>query len=132
GPAAGLKGGDEEHLSPAPSPPRTGAVISSPWDGVRGYTSPRPATASASKPWKPVPPAPIHIAVVCPEPPPPPSLLAPAFDGSGIGILAAADQADETLDDRGIFGGDLQKPARVEGGATTESVGGQVAPTRKR
>ncbi|CAM9568260.1 unnamed protein product, partial [Ectocarpus sp. 13 AM-2016] len=132
GPAAGLKGVDEEPLSPAPSPPRTGAVISSPWDGVRGFTSPRPATASASKPWKPVPPAPIHIAVVCPEPPLPPSPLAPAFDGSGIGILAAADQADETLDDRGIFGGDLQEPARVEGGATTGSVGGQVAPTRKR
>ncbi|CBN73991.1 hypothetical protein Esi_0009_0176 [Ectocarpus siliculosus] len=133
GPAAGLKGGDEGTLSPAPSPPRTGAVISSPWDGVRGYTSPRPATASASKPWKPVPPAPIHMAVVCPEPPPPPSPLAPAFDGSGIGILAATAQADETLDDRGIFGGVLQEPGRVEGGATRGSVGGQVAtPRRKR
>ncbi|CAM9455296.1 unnamed protein product [Ectocarpus fasciculatus] len=132
GPAAGLKGGDEGTLSPAPSPPRTGTIISSPWDGVRGYTSPRPATASASKCWKPVPPAPIHIAVVCPEPPPPPSPLAPAFDGSGIGVLAAADHTDETLDGPGIFEGDPQEPGRVEGGATRGSVGGQGATTRRK
>lgn len=77
-----------------------------------------------------MPPAPIHIAVVCPEPPPPPSPLAPAFDGSGIGVLADADHPDETLDGEGIFGGDPQETELVD---TRGSVGGQGAtPRRKR
>lgn len=75
-------------------------VVPPPWGGVTGHAPPNPATVNASA--FATLPAPIHIAVVCPEAPPPFAVpVAPAFDGSRSDLLAEDEHEERDAHRRG-------------------------------
>lgn len=76
-------------------------VIPPPWGGVTGHRPPNATDVCASALM--TSPAPIHVAVVCPEAPPPLAVpVAPAFDGSTGDLLAEQGQAERDARQKGV------------------------------